>query len=65
MDEARAINKTEAKLPPEKIGFINDTHLKEVQYWKKIALENKNEDERKQLIDLAPIRVFFWHVRML
>ena len=54
MDEARAINKIEANLPQEKIYFINSTHLKDVQYWKKIALENRNEDERRQLTDLAP-----------
>ena len=60
MDETRTISKIEVK-----IDFINGTHLKEVQYWKKIALENKNEEERKQLVDLAPIRVFFWLVRML
>ena len=59
MGEARAINKIEANLPQEKIYFINDTHLKDVQYWKKIALENRNEDERRQLTDLAPFKRFF------
>ena len=29
------------------MNFINDAHQKELQYWKKIALESKNEDERK------------------
>ena len=61
MDEARVINKIEANLSQEKIDFINDTHLKEVQYWKKIALENRNEDDRKQLPDLAPLRFFLAH----
>ena len=57
MDEARAVNKIEENLPQEKIDFINDVHLKEVQYWKKIALDNKNEDERNQLTNLAPLRI--------
>ena len=52
-------------LPQEKIDFINDAHQKEFQYWKNIALESKNENERKELTDLAPLRVFFWLVRML
>ena len=29
-----------------------------MNYWKKIALEGKNEDEMKQLIDLAPLQAF-------
>ena len=58
MDEARAFNKVEANLPQEKIDFINDDHQKELQYWKNIALASKNENERKQLTDLAPLRVF-------
>ena len=55
---ARAINKIEANLPQEKINFITDAHQKELQYWKSIALESKNEHETKQLTDLAPLRVF-------
>ena len=47
MDEAQAVNKIEANLPQEKIKSINNTHAKEVEYWKKVALDNKNEDERK------------------
>ena len=58
MDEVRAMNKIEANLPREKIDYINETHQKESQYWKKIALENRNEDERKQLTGLAPLKVF-------
>ena len=54
MDEARAVNKIEVNLPQEKIDFINDAHQKELQYWKNIALANKNENEKKQLIDLVP-----------
>ena len=57
MDEVRAMNKIEAKLPQEKIDFINDVHQKELQYGKKIALESKDENEKKQLTDLAPLRV--------
>ena len=33
-------------------------HQKELHYWKNIALANNNEYERKQLTDLAPLRVF-------
>ena len=56
--EARAINKIEVNLPKEKVDFINDTHQKELNHWKKINLENKNEDEKKQLTDLATLRAF-------
>ena len=42
----------------EKVDFINNTHQKELNYWKRIALEGKNEDEKKQLTDLAPLRAF-------
>ena len=58
MDEARKINKVGINLPQEKIDLINDAHQKESQYWKKIVLKNRNKDERKQLTDLAPLRVF-------
>ena len=54
MDEGRAVNKIEANLPEEKIDFINDAHVKEVDYWKRAALGSKNEDEKKRLTDLAP-----------
>ena len=59
MDEARAVHKTEVNLPQEKIDFINDAYQKELQYWKNIALASKNENERKPLTNLAPLRVFF------
>ena len=42
----------------KKIDLVNDTHAREVDYWKRAAWGNKNEDERKQLTDLAPLRVF-------
>ena len=49
MDEAKATNKI----------IVNDTHQKELNYWKKIVLEGKNEKRRsKQLMDLAPWRTF-------
>ena len=40
------------------MDFINETHQKKLQYWKNIALACKNEHERKQLTDLAPLRFF-------
>ena len=58
MDEARAANRIEVNLPQEQIDFINDAHQKEWQYWKNITLESKSENERKELTDLAPLRVF-------
>ena len=58
MDEAQAVNKIEVNLPQEKIKFINNTHVKEVEYWKKFALDNKNEDERKRLTDLSLLKRF-------
>ena len=58
MDEVRAMKKIEVNLPQEKIDFINDAHQNDLQYWKKIALEIKNERKRKQLTDLVPLRVF-------
>ena len=58
MGEARAIKKISVNFPKEKIDFINETHQKELNYWKKIALDNKNEDEKKQLTDLAPLGTF-------
>ena len=54
MDEAPAINKIEVNLSQEKIDFINDVHQKELQYWKKIALECKKENKKRQLTDLPP-----------
>ena len=48
-----------SKLPQDKIDFINDVHAKEADYWKRIALEGRSEDEKKQLEDLTPLKVFF------
>ena len=58
MDEAQAVNKTEANLPQGKIEFINHTHAKEVEYWKNVAFEGKNENQRKESTDLVPLRFF-------
>ena len=49
----------ETNLSQEKIEFINVDYTEEVDYWKRAALGSKNEEERKQLTNLAPIRVFF------
>ena len=59
MEEARAVNRIEANLTQEKIGFINAAYAEELGYWKRAALENKNEEEREQIADLAPSKVFF------
>ena len=65
MEEPRAINKIETNLSKEKIEFIiNVAYTEEVDYWKSAALEGKNEEERKQLTNQAPSRVFFWLVKM-
>ena len=64
MEEHRAVNRIEANLPQEKIGFINDVHANEVNYRKRIALEGRSEDEKKQLGDLVPLAVF-WLLKML
>ena len=58
MDQARVVNRIEVNLPQEKIDFINDSHQKELQYWKRIALASKNKHETKQLTDLAPLKGF-------
>ena len=58
MEEARAINKIETNLSKEKIEFINAAYTEEVDYLKRAALRGKNEEERKQLKNLAPSRVF-------
>ena len=58
MDEVKAINKIRVNLTIEKVDFIIDTHQKELNRWKRIALEGKNEDEKKQLTDLAPLGAF-------
>ena len=49
----------ETNLSQEKIEFINVDYTEEVDCWKRAALGSKNEEERKQLTNLAPIRVFF------
>ena len=59
MDDARAVNKIEVNLLQEKVDFINDAYQKELQDWKNFALVSENENEKKQLTDLAALRVFF------
>ena len=49
------MNEIEVNLSHEKLNFINDTYQKELQYWKKSVL---TKNERKELRDLAPARVF-------
>ena len=46
-------------MPQEKRDFINAAYAEEVGYWKRAALGSKNEEERKQITDLAPSN-FFW-----
>ena len=48
IDEAQAVNKIVVNLPQEKIDFINHSHAKEIEYWKKAAFDNKNEDKRRR-----------------
>ena len=58
MEEARAINKIETNLSKEKTEFINAAYTEKVDYWKRAALEGKNEEETKQLTNQAPSRGF-------
>ena len=58
MEEAQAINKIETNLSKEKIEFINAAYTEKVDFWKKVALEGKNEEERKQLTNQTPPGVF-------
>ena len=58
MVEARAVNRVETNLSQEKIDFINAAYAEEVNCWKRAALGSKNEEERKQLTNLALSRVF-------
>ena len=56
---ARAANRIKVNLTQEMIDLIDDANHKQLQYWKNIALTGENENERKELTDLAPLRVFF------
>ena len=59
MEEAGAVNRIDTNLSQEKIEFTNAAYTEEVDYWKRAALRGKNEEEeRKQLTNLAPSRVF-------
>ena len=57
MDKAHAVNKINVNLLQEKIDFTSHTHAKELEYWKKVALDNKGKDKRKPLTNLVPLRV--------
>ena len=58
IDEVRAINKIEVDLSQEKIDFLNYAYQKELQHWKKVALESvSTENKAKELINLALSRV--------
>ena len=59
MDEVRPKNKIEVGLSQGKIDFINYAYQKELQHWKKVALESVSiENEAKKLIDLANWSLF-------
>ena len=64
MEEARAVNRIEVNLTQEKIDFLNASYTEEIDYWKRAALGSKNEEERKQLGNLAPLKIF-WLVNVL
>ena len=48
MDEVSAMNKIEVDLSQEKIDFTNDMYQKELQIWKKVALESVSKQRVKQ-----------------
>ena len=64
MEEARAVNRIEVNLTQEKIDFLNASYTEEIDYWKRAALGSKNKEERKQLGNLAPLKIF-WLVNVL
>ena len=49
-----------SKFTSGKYDFINAAYTEE-DYWKRAALESKNEEEKKQLTDLAPLKVLLAH----
>ena len=57
MGETQVVNKIVVNLPKEKIDFINQTHAKEIEYLKNVAFDNKNEEERMQLTNVATLKV--------
>ena len=58
MDEVRTKN-IETEVNQEKIDYISYAYNEEIAYWKKSALARVlNESKEKELIDLAPSRVF-------
>ena len=59
MEEARAVNKIETNLSKEKIEFINAAYIKEVDYWKRVALEGKKWRKKKAVNKSGTIQGFF------
>ena len=53
-----------SKFNSGKIDFLNASYTEEIDYWKKAALGSKNEEERKQLGNPAPLKIF-WLVNVL
>ena len=49
------------ELTSRKIDFSNEAHQKALDYWQNIALESNDENERKELTDLAHLRAFLAH----
>ena len=59
MDEVRT-KKIKIEVNQEKKDYINYAFSEEIKYWKKAALERvSTESEEKELVDLAPLRIFF------
>ena len=52
------VRRIEVCLSQDKINQINSAFQKELDYWKKAALENLDENEGNHLKDLAPLSPF-------
>ena len=57
-EEKKSVKNGRSSTGLKKIYFINAAYAGEVDYWKRAALGNKNEEERKRLTNLAPSRIF-------
>ena len=61
MDEVLE-SRIEVEIHQEKIDFTNYPYEKELQYWKRVALESvSTENEARELIELAPRTVSLVH----
>ena len=61
MDKVRE-SRIEVEIHQEKVDFVNDAFEKELQYWKRVALESvSTENEAQELIQLGPSRVILVH----